>query len=177
MSDADKAELERLRADAKANQDALAKAQADLKTATEAAQAAQAKAASFAEKAAQERRAGFVAFAETEIKAGRLLPKDKQTAVAALETLAAAEQPLSFSEGGVTTQITPMQMCAWLQGHMSSRTAVVQFGEMAAGTAGGPFDARGKSDEEVHQAALAYQAQHPEVSYAEALGKVISFTA
>ena len=175
MSDADKAELERLRAADKANQDALAKAQADLKAATDDAAAAKAQAASFAEKAAADRRAGFVSFADAEIKAGRLLPKDKQTAVAALETLAAAEQPLSFSEGGTTTQITPMQMCAWLQGHMSSRTAAVSFGEMAGGTGVTGFDARGKSDEDVHKAAVAYQAAHPEVSYAEALGKVVSF--
>ena len=178
MSDADKAELERLRADAKANQDALAKAQDDVKAANEAAAAAKAQAASFAEKAAADRRAGFLSFAESEVKAGRLLPKDKQTAVAALETLAAAEQPLSFSEAGTTTQITPMQMCAWLQGHMSSRTAVVQFGEMAGGGAGdAQFDARGKTDAEIDQAARRYQVDHPEVSYSEALAKVTAFTA
>ena len=179
MSDADKAELERLRAADKANQDALAKKDAEIKVANDAAAAAQAQAASFAEKAAADRRAGFLSFAEAEIKAGRLLPKDKQTAVAALETLAAAEQPLSFSEGGTTTQITPMQMCAWLQGHMSSRAAVVQFGEMAtASFAGdGQFDARGKTDAEIDQAARRYQVDHPEVSYAEALAKVTTFTA
>ena len=176
MSDADKAELERLRAADKANQDALTKKDAEIKAANEAAAAAKAQAASFAEKAAADRRAGFLSFAESEVKAGRLLPKDKQTAVAALETLAAAEQPLSFSEGGTTTQITPMQMCAWLQGHMSSRTAVVSFGEMATAQLGQGFDARGKTDEEIDQAARRYQGEHPEVSYAEALGKVTSFT-
>jgi len=176
MSDADKAELERLRAESKAKDDALAKATADLKAANDAAGAAQKQVASFAEKAAADRRAAFVSFAEAEIKAGRLLPKDKQTAIAALETLAAAEQPLSFSEGGTTTQITPMQMCAWLQGHMSSRTAAVSFGEMAGGGADVGFDARGKSDDEVDRAAQAYQAQHPTVSYAEALSKVTAFT-
>ena len=179
MSDADKAELERLRAADKANQDALTKKDAEIKAANEAAAAAKAQAASFAEKAAADRRAGFLSFAESEVKAGRLLPKDKQTAVAALETLAAAEQPLSFSEAGTTTQITPMQMCAWLQGHMSSRTAVVQFGEMAAASfAGdGQFDARGKTDAEIDQAARRYQVDHPEVSYSEALAKVTAFTA
>lgn len=179
MSDADKAELERLRAADKANQDALTKKDAEIKAANEAAAAAKAQAASFAEKAAADRRAGFLSFAESEVKAGRLLPKDKQTAVAALETLAAAEQPLSFSEAGTTTQITPMQMCAWLQGHMSSRTAVVQFGEMAGGSfAGdGQFDARGKTDAEIDQAARRYQVDHPEVSYSEALAKVTAFTA
>ena len=170
MSDADKAELERLRAADKANQDALTKKDAEIKAANEAAAAAKAQAASFAEKAAADRRAGFLSFAESEVKAGRLLPKDKQTAVAALETLAAAEQPLSFSEGGTTTQITPMQMCAWLQGHMSSRTAVVQFGEMAtASFAGdGQFDARGKSEAEIDAEAKRIAAEKS-VSYAEGL--------
>ena len=170
MSDADKAELERLRAADKANQDALTKKDAEIKAANEAAAAAKAQAASFAEKAAADRRAGFLSFAESEVKAGRLLPKDKQTAVAALETLAAAEQPLSFSEAGTTTQITPMQMCAWLQGHMSSRTAVVQFGEMAGGSfAGdGQFDARGKSEAEIDAEAKRIAAEKS-VSYAEGL--------
>lgn len=169
MSDADKAELERLRAADKANQDALAKKDAEIKAANDAAAAAQAQAASFAEKAAADRRAGFSSFAEAEIKAGRLLPKDKQTAVAALETLAAAEQPLSFSEAGTTTQITPMQMCAWLQGHMSSRSAVVQFGELAtAAFAGDGFDARGKSEAEIDAEAKRIAAEKS-VSYAEGL--------
>ena len=176
MSDVDKAELERLRAEAKANQDANAKLQAELQAANDASAAAQAQVKSFAEKAAAERRAGFVSFAEAEIKAGRLLPKDKNLAVATLETLAAGEQPLSFSEGATTTQVTPLQMCAWLQGQMSSRTAVVSFGELAAGDAAA-FDARGKSDEDIDQAARRYQVEHPQVSYAEALAKVLSFTA
>ena len=178
MSDADKAELERLRAKSKADDDARAKMDADLRAANERADTAQAQAASFAEKAALERRAGFVSFAESEIRAGRLLPKDKNTAVAALETLAAAGEPLSFAEGATTTQVTPLEMCAWLQGHMSSRTAAVSFGEMAGGSheATG-FDARGKSDAEIDQAARRYQAEHPAMSYAEALTAVTSFSA
>ena len=177
MSDADKAELERLRAGDKAKQAELDKAKADLATANAATQAAQAKVTSYAEQAAAERRAGFVSFAESEIKAGRLLPKDKNTAIAALETLSAAAQPVSFSEGATTTQIAPLQMCAWLQGHMSSRTSVVQFGEQGGGTGGEQgFDSRGKTDEEINQAALRYQAEHPTVSYSEALGHVTSFS-
>lgn len=178
MSDTDKAELERLRAAAKANAEALAKAQTDLQAANDAASAATAQVKSFAEKAAAERRAGFVSFAQAEVKAGRLLPKDQNIAVAALETLSAAGEPLSFSEGATTTQVTPLQMCAWLQGQMSSRKAIVSFGEQAGGSADDAgFDARGKSDAEIDQAARAYQVEHPEVSYAEALGKVTTFTA
>ncbi|GKS97026.1 hypothetical protein [Acidovorax sp. SUPP2825] len=178
MSDTDKAELERLRAEAKANADARAKAEADAKAANDRAEKAQKQVSNFAEKAAADRRASYVSFAESEIKAGRLLPKDKNAAVAALETLATAQQPLSFSEGSSTTQVTPLEMCAWLQGQMSSRTAVVSYGEFAASsTDANAFDSRGKSDAEIDQAARRYQADHPTVSYAEALGKVVSFGA
>lgn len=173
-TDTDKAELERLRAENKKLADE--KAAAD-KAATEAradADKAQDTIKSFAERAAAERRAGFVSFAESEIKAGRLLPKDKDMCVATLETLSAATAPVSFSEGNQTTQIAPLEMCAWLQGQMSSRRAVVDFSERAAGGVAS-FDARGKTDDEVHQAALAYQAAHPEVNYAEAVGRVVSF--
>lgn len=176
MSDADKAELERLRAESKAKDDALAKANAEKDAAEQRARQALADATSYAERAAADRRAGFVSFAEAEIKAGRLLPKDKNTAIAALETLAGAEKPLSFAEGSTTTQVTPLEMCAWLQGHMSSRTAAVSFGEMAGGSGdGGGFDARGKTDEEIDKAARRYQAEHPNVNYAEALTQVTSF--
>lgn len=178
MSDAEKAELEKLRAEVKAKEEALAKAQAAEQAAKTQADEAQKQVQSYAEKAAADRRAGFASFAESEIKAGRLLPKDKTTAIAALETLAAAEQPLSFSEGSSITQVTAMQMCAWLQGQMSSRTAAVSFGEQAAGDLGAAaFDARGKSDADIDAAARKYQAAHPTVSYAEALDKVTSFTA
>ena len=180
MSDADKAELEKLRADNKALADANAKAAADVKAANDAVEAAKKEAASFAEKAAADRRAGFVSFAEAEVKAGRLLPKDKSVCIATLETLAGAEKAVSFSEGATTTQVTALEMCAWLQGQMSSRKAAVSFSEQAGGAmgvSGAGFDARGKTDEEIDQAARRYQVDHPEVSYAEALGKVTTFTA
>lgn len=176
MSDADKAELDKLRAENKANADALAKAQAATKAAQDAAAAAQKQAASFAEKAASDRRAGFASFAEAQIKAGKLLPKDKNTAVAALEALAAVAEPYSFSEGSNTEQVTALQLCAWLQGEISSRTAAVQFGEFNPGAGAAGFDARGKTDAEVDAAARKYQAEHPNVNYAEALRVVATFT-
>lgn len=176
MTDQDKAELEKLRAENKALAEANAKAAAEAKAAQDAATAAQDQVKSFAEQAATQRRAGFTSFAEAEIKAGRLLPKDKALAIATLEVLATAEQPVSFAEGGTTTQVTAMQMCAWLQGQMSSRTAAVSFGEQAG--AGAPtFDARGKGDEEIDAAARRHQAAHPSLSYAEAVAQVLSFGA
>ena len=97
-----------------------------------------------------ERRAGFVSFAESEVQAGRLLPKDKNMCVAALETLSAASDAVSFGEGSQAARITPLEMCSWLQGQMSSCRAVIDFGDRAAGGAAS-FDARGKTDDEVHQ--------------------------
>lgn len=175
MSEADKAELERLRAE---NQQLAAGKQAAEQAAEQAradAQKAQSEVKSYAEQAAAERQAGFVAFAEAQIKAGRLLPRDKAVCVAALQTLAQTPADVSFSEGSQTTQITALQMCAWLQGQMSSRNAIVDFAERAAGNAPG-FDARGKSDDEVHRAAQDWLDQHPEANYAQALGHVTRFT-
>ena len=111
-----------------------------------------------------------MSFAESEVQAGRLLPKDKNMCVAALETLSAASDAVSFGEGGQAARITPLKMRSWLQGQMSSCRAVIDFGDRAAS-----FDARGKTDDELHQAALAYQAAHPGVNYAEAVGRVVSF--
>ena len=88
MSDADKAELERLRAE---NRQLTAGKQAAEQAAEQAradAQKAQSEVKSYSEQAAAERQAGFVAFAEAQIKAGRLLPRDKAVCVAALQTLA-----------------------------------------------------------------------------------------
>ncbi len=164
-------------------QQQLAKAQADLDAANAAtaaakadAEAAKAQAASFAEAAAQERKAGFVAFAEGQVQAGRLLPKDKDMAVATLQALDGAA-PVEFSEGGTTTKVSPAQ---WLQGLIANAQPAVSFGEFApagkgAGTA--PGSARGKSDQEIDQAAQAYMRQH-KVQYAEAVTAVTAaFTA
>jgi hypothetical protein len=173
MSDADKAELERLRAQAKADAGALAQAQAEAKAAKEAAAAAQAQAASFAENARAARLAEFTAFAEARIKAGALLPKDKLLAVTALDVLSDA-QPVAFAEGDATRKVS---LAAWLKERLAAPgTPAVQFGEQAGGGVAA-FGARGKSDEEIDQAARRYQREHPTVSYAEALSQVTAFTA
>ncbi|QXL84099.1 hypothetical protein KUD94_12795 [Comamonas sp. NLF-1-9] len=177
MSEQEKAELEKLRADNKALAEANAAAEAKAKAAQDAADAAAAQVQSYAEQAATQRRAGFASFAEAEIKAGRLLPKDKALAIATLEAVATTAQPVSFAEGDTTTQVTAMQMCAWLQGQMSSRTAAVNFGEQAGASGAGAFDARGKGDAEIDQAARQYQREHPSVSYAEAMGHVLNLGA
>lgn len=160
-----KEEIEALQAKLKAEQEARASAEAD-------AAKAKAETASFAEKAKADRKAGFVSFAEAQVQAGRLLPKDKDMAVATLQALADV-QPVSFAEGNTTTEVAPAQ---WLQSLISGAAPVVSFGEFAGGqppAAAG--SAKGKSDAEIDREAQAY-AKDKGVSYAEALTHVCSFT-
>ena len=160
---------------ARAEADDKAKAAEDKATAAVAqAKAAETQAASFAEKAKADRKAGFVSFAEGQVQAGRLLPKDKDMAVATLQALADA-QSVSFSEGDTTTTLAPAQ---WLQSLIASSKPQVDFGEFApAGAQAHAGAAKGKSDAEVDKAATAW-AREKNVSYAEALTAVTSsFTA
>lgn len=147
-------------------------AEADAKAAREQAAAAETKLAQFAEQQRQTRHAGFVSFAEGEVKAGRLLPKDKDAAVAVLDILADA-QPVEFAEGGATKKLAPAD---WLKGLIAAAKPAVSFGEFAPGDAGqGGQGAKGLSDAEIDTRAKAYAAQH-KVSYAEALSAVVNFT-
>ena len=133
---------------------------------------AKAQLAQFAETARRDRTAGFVSFADAQIKAGVLLPKDKEAAVAVLGTLADA-QPVSFAEGGATKTVAPAD---WLQTFISTRAPVVSFGEHAAGTLPGAGQGTaGMTEAEIDAKAHAYARQH-KVSYAEAASAVCSFT-
>ena len=169
-------QLAKVQADLAAANEATTKAQADAAAHKKAADDAQAQAASFAEKARADRKAGFVSFAETQVQAGRLLPKDKDMAVATLDALADAT-PVEFAEGDTTRKVSPAQ---WLQDLIAKAQPSVSFGEFAPGHAAGqvqPGAAKGKSDAEIDQAAKAYMRQH-KVDYSEALGAVTSsFTA
>lgn len=166
-------QLAKAQADLAAANEAAAKAKADADAANKAKADAEAKTASFAEKAKADRRAGFVSFAEAQMQVGRLLPKNKDMAVATLEALADAK-PVEFSEGGVTTKVSPVQ---WLQDLIANAEPVVSFGEFAGGKVlSGAGQAKGKSDAEIDQAAQTYMRQH-KVDYAEALTAVtVSFT-
>ena len=169
-------QLAKVQADLAAANEATTKAQADAAAHKKAADDAQAQAASFAEKARADRKAGFVSFAETQVQAGRLLPKDKDMAVATLDALADAT-PVEFAEGDTTRKVSPAQ---WLQDLIAKAPPAVSFGEFAqrgATTQIQPGAAKGKSDAEIDQAAKAYMRQH-KVDYSEALGAVTSsFTA
>lgn len=134
-----------------------------------AASQAQEKLVQFAEAQRQATHSGHVQFAEGQVQAGRLLPKDKASAVAVLDVLAAA-QPVEFSEGDTTHKVAPAD---WLKGLIAGAKPLVQFGEHAAGHAG--TEQPPKTDAEIDTAARAYSAKH-NVSYAEALGRVVSFT-
>ena len=148
-------------------------AQAEAETHKTAAATAQAQAASFSEQARADRKAGFVSFAETQVTAGRLLPKDKDMAVATLDALADA-QPVEFAEGDTTRKVSPVQ---WLQGLIAAAPATVSFGEFAPGITAlhvqMPGCARGKSDAEIDQAARTFARQN-KVDYSEALSAVTS---
>lgn len=163
-----KEEIEALQAQLKAEKEARAKAEAEAAKAKKDTEDAEAKAASFAEQAKADRKAGFVSFAEAQVKAGRLLPKDKDMAVATLDALADSA-PVSFSEGDTTTKVSPAQ---WLQNLISDAKPVVSFGEFAGGKTPGAGSAKGKSDEEIDNAAQAYMREHQGVNYAEALSAV-----
>ena len=128
--------------------------------------------AQFAEAAKKDRTAGYVSFADAQIKAGVLLPKDKEAAVAVLGTLADA-QPVSFAEGGATKTIPAAE---WLKGFIANSKPVVSFGEHAAGTLAGGQGTAGMTEAEIDAKAKAHARQH-KVSYAEALTAVVSFTA
>lgn len=174
MTEEEKAAIERAeKAEAKAKDAAEAKDRAEAKAA-----AAENALAQFAEQQRSQRHASHVAFCEGLAAvegehAGLLLPKDVQVAVAALDALADA-QPVEFAEGDVTRKVSVLE---WLKAHLASRAPVVQFGEFAPGNAGtDPRRAENLSDDEVNQRAKAYAGKH-NVSYAEALGKVTTFTA
>ena len=155
----------------------LAQAEAEAATAKaaqaaaeSAATAANEKLAQFAEQQRKDRHAGHVSFAEAQVKAGKLLPKDKETAVAMLDQMAES-QPVEFSEAGVSKRVSPAE---WLKGLIEGAKPVVSFGEFAAGNGG--ESTQGLSDEEIDKRAKAYAKQH-NVSYSEALNQVVSFTA
>ena len=160
------AQLDAANAKQAATDAALAKATQDAADAT-------AQLAQFAESAKRDRTAGFVSFADSQIKAGKLLPKDKDAAVAVLGTLADA-QPVSFAEGGATKTIPAAD---WLKALIENAKPLVSFSEQAAGNAGTAQagSGNGKTDAEIDVLAKAYQRQN-KVSYAEALSVICTFT-
>lgn len=162
--------LAKAQKDLEAANAATAAAKAQAADATKKAAEASAQAASFAEKARAVRKAGFVTFAEAQVKAGTLLPKDKDMAVATLDALADV-QPVQFAEGDTTRKVSPAQ---WLQDLIAASKPHVSFGEFAGGSAATAGAVKGKTDAEIDQAAKAWMATHKGVNYAEALTAVTS---
>lgn len=117
--------------------------------------------------------AEHVQFAEAQLAAGRLTKPEAAELVAVLDQAASAEV-VQFGEGGDKKPLAPAAFIRRLVeraqplGNMRERGgAPVQFAEGSA---------RGKSDAEIDQAARAYAAQH-NISYGEAIARVVSFTA
>lgn len=118
--------------------------------------------------------AEHVQFAEAQLKAGRLTKPEVPELVAALDQAAAAEVVVQFGEGSDKKPLAPVafikrlvERATPLANLQERGGAPVQFGE------GG---SRGKTDAEIDADAKAYAAKH-NVSYAEAVSRVVSFTA
>ncbi len=158
----DKEALTAAQAEAKAADERAKKAEAEAK-------AAQEQLAQFAEQQRSATHEAHVSFAEAQVKAGRLLPKDKGSAVAVLDLLAASK-PVEFSEGDTTKKVQPVE---WLKNLLSNAKPAVQFGEHAPGNAGGGHAEAPADDAELDKRAKAYAAQH-KVSYAEAVNAVVA---
>lgn len=169
-------EDEQMDKELQAKLDAAEKAKADAEAraaaAEQAAAAANGQLTQFAEQQRRDRHASHVSFAEAQVQAGRLLPKDTAAAVAVLDVLADA-QPVEFAEAGATKKLAPAD---WLKGLIAAAKPVVSFGEFGAGTAPADPATPGMSDAELDKRAKAYATQH-NVSYAEAIGKITTFTA
>lgn len=172
MDEETKKQLAEADAKAKAAAEAQAKAEAAKAEAEEKAKAAETKLAEFAEAQRKDRHTAHVSFAEVQVKAGKLLPKDKATAVAVLDALSES-QPVEFSEGDAQKKVAPAE---WIKGLITNATPAVSFGEFAPGSVDDNLKAEpGMSDAEVDKRARAYAAQH-KVNYAEAVSAVVNFT-
>jgi len=147
-------------------------ANAAREAAEEAAKEANDRLAQFAEAAKRDRLAGFSNFCEAQIKAGTLLPKEKDAAVAVLETLADSKE-VSFAEGGATKAVPAVD---FLKDLIARAKPVVNFGEHAAGAASSGQATKDMTDAQVDKLAREHAAKHS-VSYAEGLKAVTaSFT-
>lgn len=117
--------------------------------------------------------AEHVQYAEAQLEVGKLTKPEAPELVALLDQAAAAEV-VQFGEGNDRKPLAPVAFIKRLVeraaplANLQERggAAAVQFAEGAA---------RGKSDAEIDAAAKAYAARH-NVSYADALARVVSFT-
>lgn len=145
---------------------ARAKAEKEAADATAALQAQQAA-------AARARHADHVAFAEGQAAAGKLTKPEVAEVVAALDLVAATET-VQFGEGADKKDLAPVALIKRL---VERSAPLANFSEAGGGSlppgAGG---SKGKSDAEIDADAKAYAAKH-NVSYSEALSRVVSFTA
>lgn len=129
------------------------------------------KLAQFAETAQRERVAGFTSFCEAQIKAGCLLPKEKDAAIAVMTTLADSKE-VSFAEAGATKTVAAVD---WLKDLIARAKPAVSFGEHVVGASTDGRASKDMSDADVDKLAKAYAVQH-KVNYAEAISAVTTFT-
>jgi len=124
--------------------------------------------AAFAEQTRKQAHAANTSFAEGQVKAGRVLPKDQAALIAVLNQVGEAA-PVQFSEGAESKTVSALD---WLKTYITGAKPLLSFGEHAPGKTHTGV-AAGASDAELDAAARAYAAQH-NISYGEALGKVIA---
>lgn len=116
--------------------------------------------------------ADHVAFAEAQLGAGRITKPEAAELVAVLDQAAAAEV-VQFGEPGAQKPLVP---AAFIKRVVERAAPLASFSEKGGGALpAGAGGSHGKADAEIDADAKAYAAKH-NVSYAEALGRVVSFT-
>ena len=133
--------------------------------------------ASFAEAQTKARHDEHVSFAEGLVQAGKLLPADKDGAVAMLDKLAQDETTVQFGEGDGKQTMTPLAM---YKAQLEKAPVAVHFGEHGAGDAddagtvafAAPQGMTVSADKlDIHNKALKYAQEH-KVDYLDAVKKV-----
>lgn len=120
-----------------------------------------------------------VAFADGLVDDGKLLPAQRDGAVALLDQLATQPDEIEFSDAGTQTKLSPAEL---LRAVLNGAGKVVPMGRAEMGDA--PGDASGVAfadpdglgvdadDLATHQKALAYQRAHPGMAYLDAVSAV-----
>lgn len=128
-------------------------------------------------RAADARHADHIAFAEGLVKGGKLLPANKDVAVAALDHIAGAGNVVEFGEGDAKQPLLDA-----FKSFLQAQPKVVEFGEVAGAGKEAPAtvefaapDGQGVDSArlELHYKAQAYMAAHPGIEYLAAVKAVL----
>ncbi len=133
----------------------------------------------FAEADRKQRARDNEAFLDDLVKQGRFLPAQKTNTLAFMESLAASNQVIEFSESdGKKANVNPLDA---YKRQLSALPKVVEFGEVAGGDGASASSVEFSSPPgaivdpdrlRLHGMAVAYQAKHPDLSYTQAVKAV-----